>query len=178
MSLTLHPNRGIILLNVHRGEMASYQGRGQGRKGKRYSEGSRQAPTRKTKAAVDRRPNNKMLRQCPPGIVQQLPYLAVPTATRNNHKDNVRSSAVGKQLKQKKSNLQGQLHLPPLDIFWALLRVQHHPPLRRLDPRHAMDSRTHTTVRHGPQRKHVLAKIKSALWTTKWTTLYFLGPQK
>ena len=35
---------------------------------------------------------------------------AVPTATRNSHKDNVRSSAVKKQLKQEKSNFQAQLH--------------------------------------------------------------------
>ena len=49
---------------------------------------------------------------------------------RNSHKDNVRSSAVGKQLKQKKSNSLAQLHLPTLDLFWANLRVQHHlPPL-------------------------------------------------
>ena len=52
----------------------------------------------------------------------------------DSHIDKVRSSAVGKQLKQKKSNLQGQLHLPTLDLFWALWRVQHHSPLRRLDP--------------------------------------------
>ena len=47
----------------------------------------------KTKAAVDRRHNKKTL-----GIAQQLPYhaVAVPTAMRNSHKDNVRSSAVGK----------------------------------------------------------------------------------
>ena len=32
-----------------------------------------------------------------------------------SHKDNVRSSAVGKQLKQKKSNSQALLHLPALD---------------------------------------------------------------
>ena len=95
-------------------------------------EDSRQTPTRKTKDAVDRRQNNKMLRQCPLGFVQQLQYhaIAVPTAMQNSHKDNVRSSAAGKHLKQKKSNLQAQLHLPPLDLFWANLRVQHHlPPL-------------------------------------------------
>ena len=151
-----------------------------GDKGGKKSEDSRQAPTRKTKDAVDRRRNNRMLRQCPLGISQQLQYhaIAVPTAMQDRHIDKVRSSAVGKQLKQKKSNLQGQLHLPTLDLFWALWRVQHHHPLRRLDPRHTMDSRTHTTVRHGPQRKQALAKIKSALWTTKWTTLCFLGPQK
>ena len=42
------------------------------------------------------------------------------------HKDNVRSSAVGKQLKQKKSNSQAQHHLPGLDLFWDnfFVRVQ------------------------------------------------------
>ena len=83
-------------------------------KGGQKSETSKQAPTRKTKAAMDRRQNNKMLWQCPLGIAQQLPYhaIGVPTAMRNSHKDNVRSSVVGKQLKQKKSNSQAQLHLP------------------------------------------------------------------
>ena len=33
-------------------------------KGRQKSETSKQAPTRKTKAAVDRRQNNRMLRQC------------------------------------------------------------------------------------------------------------------
>ena len=45
-----------------------------------------------------------------------------------SHKNNVRSSAVGKQLKQKKSNslCLAQHHLPALDLFWAsfFLRVQ------------------------------------------------------
>ena len=43
-----------------------------------------------------------------------------------SHKDNVCSSAVGKQLKQKKSNSQAQLHLPALDLFWVsfFVRVQ------------------------------------------------------
>ena len=90
-------------------------------KGGQKSETSKQAPTRKTKVAVDRRQNENVkavsIRSC-----------AVTTAPRNccpkcyaeqSHKDNVRSSAVGKQLKQKKSNSQAQLHLPP----WAL-RVQ------------------------------------------------------
>ena len=89
---------------------------------------SRQAPTRKTKAAVDRRQNNKMLRQCPSGIAQRPPHhaVAVLTAMQNSHKDNGRSSAVMKQLKQKKSNPQAQLHLPALDLFWAslFLRVE------------------------------------------------------
>ena len=99
-------------------------------KGGQKSESSKQAPTRKTKAAVDSRHNSKMLGQCPSGIVQQPPHhaVAVPTATQN--KDNVRSSAVGKQLKQKKSNClslySAQHHLPALGLFWAsfFVRVQ------------------------------------------------------
>ena len=67
-----------------------------GDEGGKTSETSRQAPTRKTKAAVDRRQNNKMLRQCPPSIAQRPHHaIAVPTAMQNSHKDNVRSSAVG-----------------------------------------------------------------------------------
>ena len=44
----------------------------------------------------------------------------------NSHKDNVRRSAVRKQLKQKKSNSPAGHHLPPLDLFWAsfFVRVQ------------------------------------------------------
>ena len=38
------------------------------------------------------------------------------------------SSAVGKQLKQKKSSSLAQLHLPALDLFWANFWVQHHLP--------------------------------------------------
>ena len=53
----------LLLLNVHGGEKAS-QGRGRVVKGGQRSETSRQAPTRKTKAAVDRRQKNRMLRQC------------------------------------------------------------------------------------------------------------------
>ena len=51
----------------------------------RKSEDSRQAPSRKTKDAMDRRQNDRMLRQCPPGTAQQLPYhaVAVLTAMRN-----------------------------------------------------------------------------------------------
>ena len=45
-----------------------------------------------------------------------------------SHKDSVRSSAVGKQLMQKKSNSLSvaQHHLPALDLFWAsfFMRVQ------------------------------------------------------
>ena len=103
-------------------------------KGVQKSETSKQAPPRKTKAAVDRRQNNRMLRQCPSGIAQRPPHhaIAVPTAMQNSHKDNVRSSAAGKQLKQRKSNSPAQHHLPALDLFWAkLLRESpaHLPPL-------------------------------------------------
>ena len=64
-----------------------------GERGK--SEDSRQAPTRKTRDAVDRRQNNRMLRQCPLGIAQQLVCYTTAALTfmRNSH--NVRSSAVG-----------------------------------------------------------------------------------
>ena len=83
------------------------------------SETSKQAPTRKTEAAV----NIKMLRQCPSGIAQRPPHhtITVPTAMQNRviTLDNVRSSAVGKQLKQKKSNSLAQHHLPALDFLWA-----------------------------------------------------------
>ena len=60
-------------------------GGGGGEGGDEKWEDSRQAPIRKTKAAVDRRQNDRMLRQCPPGIAQQLVYyvVAVPTAVRN-----------------------------------------------------------------------------------------------
>ena len=73
-----------------------------------------------------------MLKQCLLTIVQHLVYyaIAVSTAVRNSHKDNVHSSVAEKQLMQKKSNVQAQLHLPTLDLFWANLSVQHHlPPL-------------------------------------------------
>ena len=47
------------------------------------------------------------------------------------HKDNVCGTAVRGQLKQKiNPTFWAQLHLPALDLSWALLRVQHHlPPL-------------------------------------------------
>ena len=74
---------------------------------------SRQAPTRKTKAAVDRLQNNGMFRQCPSGITQQLPNhaIAVPTAMLN-------------RVTKTMSNSQAQLHLLALDLLWANLRVQ------------------------------------------------------
>ena len=54
-------------------------------KGGQKSETSKQAPTRKTKAAVDRRQNKRMLRQCSSGIAQRPPHhaIAVPTAMQN-----------------------------------------------------------------------------------------------
>ena len=108
-------------------------GTGTSGKEEEKSETSRQAATRKTKAAMHCHQNNKMLWQGPPGIVQQLLHhaVAVPTAVQNKSpKDNVRSCAVWKQLKQKKSNSQAQLHLPALDLFWPNCWVQHHlPPL-------------------------------------------------
>ena len=74
----------ILLLNVHGGEKA-YYGRGRVGKGGQKSETSKQVPTRKTKAAVDPRQNNKMLRQCPSGIAQRPLHhaIAVPTAMQN-----------------------------------------------------------------------------------------------
>ena len=90
---------------------------------------------RRPRLHVDRRQNNKMLRQCPSGIVQRPPHhaIAVPPAMQNSYKDSVRSSAVGKQLKQKKSNSQAQhhlpAHLPPLDLAWTLYD---NPPASKL----------------------------------------------
>ena len=58
-------------------------------KGGQKSETSKQAPTRKIKAAVDRRQKNRMLiRQCPSGTAQRLPHhaVAVPTAMQNRVK--------------------------------------------------------------------------------------------
>ena len=76
--------RETLLLNVHGGEKA-YWGRGRVGKGGQKSETSKQAPTRKTEAAVDRRQNNGMLRQCPSGIAQRSSHhaIAVPTAMQN-----------------------------------------------------------------------------------------------
>ena len=99
-------------------------------KGGQKSETSKQAPTRKTEAAANRRQNNRMLRQCPSGIAQRPPHHAnaVPTAVQNRVTKTMSSSAVGKQPKQKKSNTLciAQHHLPALVLFWAnfFVRVQ------------------------------------------------------
>ena len=86
------------------------------KKGDRRVKTSKQAPTRKTKAVVDRRQNNRMLikavsvRHCLPsvdvkqheskktGIAQRPPHhtVAAPTVMQNIVTKNVRSSAVGK----------------------------------------------------------------------------------
>ena len=91
-------------------------------KGGRKSETSKQAPTQKTKAGVNRRQNNKMLRQSSIVPRPQHHAIAVPIAMQNSHKDNVHSSAAGNQPKQKKSKLSlspAQRHLPALHLFWV-----------------------------------------------------------
>ena len=81
---------------------------------------------------MDRRENNRMLRRCPLAIAQQLVYyaVAVSTAVRNRVTKtmSIALPAVEKQLRQKKSNFQAQLHLPALDLVWANLKVQLHLP--------------------------------------------------
>ena len=75
--------------------------------GGQKSETSKQAPTRKTKAAVDRRQNNRMLRQCPSGIAQRPQHhaIAVPTAVLNRVTKTMSvAPPLGSKLKQKKSN--------------------------------------------------------------------------
>ena len=75
----------------------------------------------------------EVLRRCPLAIAQRLVHCAIAVSTAvlgQNHKDNVRCTAVDQQLGQ----LTAQLHLPTHDLFWAKLRVQLHlPPLRSLD---------------------------------------------
>ena len=97
-----------MLLDPHAGEYRPTRDGDEWKKkgGKRVK--TRQAPTRKTKAAVDHRQNNKILRQRTPVIAQQLLYhaVAVQLLCRTESQRQVRSSAVGKQLKQKKSNSQ------------------------------------------------------------------------
>ena len=113
----------FLLLNIHRSEKAYYE----------WEKGDRRVKPRtganpEDKAAVDCRQNNRMLKQCPSGIAQRPPHhaIAVPTAMQNSHKDNVCSSAIGKRLKQKKSNSLSlaQHHLPALGLFWASFFVK------------------------------------------------------
>ena len=126
----------FLLLNVHEEARRPVRDGDKWEKGGQKSDTSKQAPTRKTEAAVDRRQNKRRLRQCPSGIAQRPPHhaIAVPAAMQNSHKDNVRSSAGGKQLKQKKSSSPSvaQHHLPPLDLLWASFfreSPSHLPPL-------------------------------------------------
>ena len=72
----------FLLRKVHGGEKACS---GQGRVGKgdrRVKLRNRRQP-RMTKTAVDRRQNNRMLRQCPSGIAQRPQHHAVSTAMQN-----------------------------------------------------------------------------------------------
>ena len=66
----------FLSLNVHCGEKA-YQGRGREGKGGQKSETSKQAPTRKTKAAVDRRQNKQDVKAV------SVRHCAATTAPRN-----------------------------------------------------------------------------------------------
>ena len=87
------------------------------------------APTRKSENAVDRRQNHKNVKAVSPrhcATTSVLRSCCLNCCAEQSHKDNVRSTAVEKQLRQKKANSQAQLHLPTLDLFWANLRVQHH----------------------------------------------------
>ena len=85
----------------------------------RKSQGSVAGTNPEDQDAVNCRQDNKLLSSVRFVTAQQLVYdaIVVPTAVRNSHKDNVRSSAVGKRLRQKKSNFEAQLHLPALDFF-------------------------------------------------------------
>ena len=83
---------------------------------------------------MDHRQNNSYVKVAGTSPLRSdlcTPLIAVSTAVRSSHKDNVRSTAVEEQLKQRVVQLsEPRLHLPALDVSWALLRVQHHlPPL-------------------------------------------------
>ena len=118
-----------MLLNVHGGEKA-YWGRGRVGKGGQKSETSKQAPARRTKAAVDRRQNNRMLRQCPSGIAQRPPHhaIAVPTVMQNRVTKTMSvPPPLGNSCSKRSPALPlAQHHLPALDLFWAsfFVRVQ------------------------------------------------------
>ena len=85
------------------------------------------APTRKTKAAVDRRQSNKMTSQCPSGIAPHH-AIAVPTVMQNRV---TKTMSVAPPLGNNRSKRSpalslAQHHLPALDLFWAscFVRVQ------------------------------------------------------
>ena len=76
----------------------------------------------------------EVLRRSPLVIAQQLVHCAIAVSTAvlgQNHKDNVRCTAVEEQLETKEVQLsQPSSHLPTHDLFWANLKVQLHlPPL-------------------------------------------------
>ena len=77
------------------------------------SEGRLQAPTQKTKDAVDRHQNNKNVkavsaRHCAAASVPRS--YCLNCCAEQSQKDNVHSSASEKQMRRKKSNSQVQLH--------------------------------------------------------------------
>ena len=100
------------------------------RKGGQKSETSKQAPARKTEAAVDHRQNNRILRQCPSGIAQRPPQhaIAVPTAMQNRVTKTMSvAPPLGNSCSKRSPTLSlAQHHLPALDLFWAsfFMRVQ------------------------------------------------------
>ena len=95
-----------------------------GKAGKK-SETSKQVPTQKTKAAVDRRQNNKMLQQRPSGIAQR-PHNCCP----NCHTEQSQRQCPQLRCWETTEAKEVQLHLPAPDLFGANLWVQHYlPPL-------------------------------------------------
>ena len=94
------------------------------------SEISKQVPTRKTKAAMDRCQSNRMLRQCLFGIAQRPPHhtIAVPTSMQNRViKTMSIALPLGNNQNKRSPTLSlAQHHLPALDLFWAsfFVRVQ------------------------------------------------------
>ena len=96
--------------------------------GRQKSETSKQAPARRTKAAVDRRQNNRMLRQCPSDIAQRPPHyaIAVPTVMQNRVTMSVAPPLGNSCSKRSPALFLAQHHLPALDLFWAsfFVRVQ------------------------------------------------------
>ena len=119
----------FLLLHVPGGKKAYYRW-GRVGKGVQKSEISKQVPTRKTKAAVDRCQNNRMLRQCLASIAQQPPHhtIVVPTSMQNRViKTMSIALPLGNNQNKRSPTLSlAQHHLPALDLFWAsfFVRVQ------------------------------------------------------
>ena len=106
-----------------------------------------------------------------PSIVQQLPYhaIAVSTAMQNRVTKTMSvAPPLGDNWSEKKSNSQAQLHLPALDLFWALLWVQHHLPPLDL----TWTSRSWLNVPDGAIFK---AYFSSSVWTHRNKTAEILG---